>query len=71
MIILKLNVACFAFRAIKPLVTQDTSNMVCHSYFLSIINYGTIFWGNSSYSNSIFKQQKRIIRIIMGVGIMD
>jgi len=71
MIIPKINVACFAFRVPKPLVTQDTSNMVYHSYFLSLIKYGIIFWGNSSYSNSIFKQQKRIIRIIMGVGIKD
>jgi hypothetical protein len=32
------------------------------------MNYGLTFWGNSSFSNSIFKLQKRIIRIIMGAG---
>jgi hypothetical protein len=31
----------------------------------SIISYGIIFWGNSSYSEDIFKIQKRIIRVIM------
>jgi len=30
-----------------------------------IISYGIIFWGNSSYSDDIFKIQKRIIRIII------
>ena len=34
-------------------------------YAHSIISYGIIFWGNSSYSEDIFKIQKRIIRIIM------
>ena len=30
-----------------------------------------LIWGNSSYSHSIFKIQKRIIRIFMGIGIRD
>ena len=66
MIIQKLSVACFAVTAIKPFVTQDTFKMVYHSYFHSIINYGIIFWGNSSYS--IFRLHDMIV---MGVGIMD
>jgi hypothetical protein len=70
-IIWKLSVACFAVRAIKPFVTQDTLKMVYHTGLHSIINYGIIFWGNSLYSNSVLKQQKRIIRIIIVVGIWD
>jgi len=70
-IIWKLIVACFVVMPIKPFVTQDTLKMVYHSGFHSIIHYGIIFWGNSLYSNSIFKQQKRIITIIMVVGIRD
>jgi len=50
---------------------MDTLRMVYHSYFHSVINYGITFWGNSSYCNSILKLQKRIIRIIMGMGIRD
>ena len=34
----------------------------------SIISYGIIFWGNSTYSNTIFKLQKRVIRITMNGG---
>jgi hypothetical protein len=29
----------------------------------SIMSYGIIFWGNSTYGNLIFKIQKRIVRI--------
>ena len=68
MIVPKLSAACFAVRAIKPFVSRDTLMMIYYSYFHSIMNYGLIFWGNSSYSNSIFKLQNRIIRIIMGTG---
>jgi len=71
MIIPKLCVASFAVRAIKTFVMLDTLKMVYHSYFYSIINYGIIFWGNSSFGNSIFKLRKRIIGIILGVRIRD
>jgi len=40
--------------------------MVHFSYFHSIITYGLIFWGNSHYSSTVFRLQKRIIRIIVG-----
>ena len=56
---------------LKSFVMLDTLKMVYHSGLHSIINYGIVFWGNSLYSNSIFKQQKGIIRIIIVVGIRD
>ena len=71
MIIPKLSVASFVVRPIKSFVMLDTLKMVYHSYFHSIINNGIIFWGNSSYSNCIFKLQKGIIGIIVGVIIRD
>ena len=58
MIIPKLSVAFVVVRAIKPFMMLDTLKMVYHSYFHSIIKYGVIFWGNSSYSNSIFTLKK-------------
>ena len=30
------------------------------------MNYGLIFWGNSSHSAKIFKIQKNVFRIITG-----
>jgi hypothetical protein len=43
----------------------DVLRSTYFSYAHSIISYGIILWGNSSYSEEIFKIQKRTIRIIM------
>jgi hypothetical protein len=42
--------------------------MIYFSSVYSIISYGIFFRGNSSYSNNIFKLQKRVIRIMMNAG---
>jgi hypothetical protein len=48
-------------------MSQDSLRTIYFSYLHSLLSYDIIFWGNSSsYSNNIFKMQKRIIRIIMG-----
>jgi hypothetical protein len=59
----KLNKSCYAIRSVKQLVSL--------AYAQSVPSYGIIFWGNSSYSKSIFKVQKRIIRVIMTSGRRD
>jgi len=41
------------------------SRKMVYFYFHSIMSHGIIFWGNSSQNNSIFKIQKRTIRIIV------
>jgi hypothetical protein len=43
-----------AIGAIKPFVNQETLLMVYYPYFHSIIRYGIIFWGNSSYAINVF-----------------
>jgi hypothetical protein len=63
----KLSSACYAIRAIKPFVNQETLLMVYYAYFYSIIRYGVIFWGNSSYAINVFHLQKRVVRIITGI----
>jgi len=60
-----LNTACYAIRLIKPFMSLDVLRSTYFSYAHSIISYEIIFWGNSSYSENIFKIKKRIIRIIM------
>jgi len=42
--------------------------MIYFSSVHSIVSYGIIFLGNSSHSNTIFKLQKRVIRIMMNAG---
>jgi hypothetical protein len=56
----KLSSACYAIRAVKSYVNQETLLMVYYAYFHSIIRYGVIFWKNSSYAIHIF----RLLRII-------
>jgi hypothetical protein len=45
-------------------MSQETLKMVYYAYSHSTVNYGLIFWGNSSHSVNIFKIQKNVIRII-------
>jgi hypothetical protein len=52
-------------------MSQDTLVMVYYEYFHSIMSYGIIFWGNSSYSINVFRLQKKVIRIITGICSRD
>jgi hypothetical protein len=45
--------------------------MVYFSTFHSITSYDIILWGSSTYSNIIFKTQKRMVRIITNSGKKD
>jgi hypothetical protein len=67
----KLNKACYAIRAIKPFMYLDVMKIIYYSYVHSVISYGIILGGNSHLSGSIFKIQKRIIRIITNAGRRD
>jgi hypothetical protein len=70
-IVPKLSSAIFAIRTVQPFLSQDSLKMIYYSHLHSIITYGLIFWGNSHYSNTIFRLQKRIIRIIVGLRSRD
>jgi len=67
----KLCTACYAITAIKSFMSLDTLQLVYYSYFHCLINYGIIFWGNSSHSIHIFRLQTRVIRIITGSRTRD
>jgi len=67
----KLNKACYAIRAIKPFMSVYILRVIYFSYVHSVMSYGIIFGGNSHHSNSIFKIQKRIIKIITNTVSLD
>jgi hypothetical protein len=67
----KLNKVTYVIRFFKLLLPFETLKMFYFSTFHPIISYGIIFWGISTYSNIIFKIQKRIVRIIMNSGNKD
>jgi hypothetical protein len=60
----KFQSACYILRTLTPLLTQQNMKIICFSYFHSIMMYGVIFWGNSAGRNSVFKLQKKAIRLI-------
>ena len=62
----KLSAATVAMTAVQSFLSLDCLKLIHYSYFHSILTYGIIFWGNTHYSNVIFKMQKRIIRIMVG-----
>jgi len=55
----KLSKACYILRCIRPFMSLEALKSVYHSYFHSLLSYGIIFWGNSSYSLHIFRLQKK------------
>jgi len=67
----KLNKACYTIRSIKPFLCLGVIGIIYFSYVHSTLSYGKTFWGNSSYSKSIFKIQKRILRVITSYGRRD
>jgi hypothetical protein len=64
----KLNSACYITNSLKFVISTKYLRTIYFSYVHSNITYGAIFWGNSPYSNNIFKLQKRAIRNIMNAG---
>ena len=65
----KLSKTCYLIRNIKPYLSVPLK-MVYHSLFHSM-SYGILFWGNSPHSPIIFKMEKRVLRILVGVGYRD
>ena len=63
--------ATFAMREVQPLLSLDSLKLIYCSYFHSILSYGILFWGNTPYSNVIFKMQKQIIRVMTGIKNRD
>jgi hypothetical protein len=48
----KLNSACYVIRSLKSIISLENLRMIYFSSVHSIISYGIIFWGNSTYSNT-------------------
>jgi hypothetical protein len=67
----KLNKACYAIRAIKPFISQESMKMIYYSYVYSLFSYGIIFWGNAPHNENIFKIQKKNIKSYYCSGRLD
>lgn len=67
----KLNKACYQLRQLRKKVDLKTLLLIYHANFFSIMRYGIIVWGASSFSNKAFLVQKRAIRVIFGLKRTD
>ena len=70
-IVPKLSAATFAMGIVQPFLSLDSLKLMYYSYFHSVLTYGIIFWGNTPHSNAVFRMQKRIVRIMVGVRNRD
>jgi hypothetical protein len=66
----KLNRAYYVIRNLKQHMFISVLKAIYYSFLHSQISYGIIFWGNSSYSYTIFLLQKKAIRAMLGYGNM-
>jgi hypothetical protein len=67
----KLSSASYAIRTLTSIMSREGLLMTYYAYAHSIMSYGIVFWGNSTYSDQIFRTQKRRVRIIMKAGNRD
>ena len=66
-----LNRSSFAIRILKPVTNAQTLRSIYFASFHSIMRYGIIFWGNSSHAQSLFKLQKRVIRVMVDAKYLE
>jgi hypothetical protein len=55
----KMCTACYELRNIKHIVPLGMLRVIYFAHIHSIIRYGIIFWGSSSYANKVFILQKK------------
>ena len=58
-------------RVVQSFLSLDSLKLTYYSYFHSILTYRIIFWGNTPHSSVIFRMQKRIVRIMVGIRNRD
>jgi len=63
----KLNTVCYTIRNLYSLLNTEVLRIVYFVNFQFLLEYGIIFWGNSSQIGCIFLIQKRINRTMVGV----
>ena len=55
----KLSKACYIIKNAKTYMSASSLKVIYYAFFHSVMNYGIIFWGNSSHSSIIFRIQKK------------
>lgn len=63
----KLSKSTFLIRNLQYEVSEQILMMIYYSLFQSIFSYAIITWGHSSHLKTVFKLQRRVVRIIGGL----
>jgi hypothetical protein len=58
-VIKKISIACYPLKNIKYFIPLDTLKVISFAHIHSIISYGIIIWGGSSYVNNVSILQKK------------
>ena len=63
----KLSSVCYAMRVMVKYLQPDAIKEVYYANFESLVRYGIMFYGISFKSEAVFKSQKRMLRIMLGL----
>lgn len=64
----KLSSTCGMMRRLRQVVSLESFRIFYFSNVQSVIAYGIVFWGSSSFAEGVFRAQKRIIRCMLHMG---
>jgi hypothetical protein len=64
---LKLNKVCYMIKSLGGVTSPLVIRSVCFAHCYAHFKYGLVFWGGNPKNKTIFKLQKRVLRIISGV----
>lgn len=67
----RLSSVVFLLNKLKAIVSTSTLLTVYHSLFHCQVSYGVYLWGNASDALSIFRLQKKAVRVIEKAGFRD
>jgi small-conductance mechanosensitive channel len=60
----KLSSYTYMMRRLSKITSSVTLKVMYHAHINSLIKYGLIFWGKSSFARKVFLVQKKIVRIM-------
>jgi hypothetical protein len=63
----RLSKLCFALKTAKAFLSRNVLRTMYFAYFLSLLKYDILFWGNSRNLKKVFKLQKRAVRLIANI----
>lgn len=67
----QLSSLVYLLRNLANIINQGTLKMAYHGVFHSRMTYAILAWGHSPHAQSIFKIQRRVVRVIAGRGYRD